>query len=382
MRLRPAIPVALLAALACSPSPSVEIDVPQWTVSTEPAIRIGDDEAGEESQFHQIRAVTRFLDGTIAVADGGSAEIRLFDRSGDYVRTIGRRGNGPGEFPYLHRLLRTGDTILAGHMSLMSRFTSDGTYLGSRRLDWTGLSSGTHHLETMHPLSFDAWAVMLFESGNADDTDRFFRPGMLWLAAGTALEWIDTIGTFGGIEQMNFNRGGAELTVFPTFPVSTERGFQDGLLVIGDSDTDSIVWYDGRDRSRGVIRVPWNRPEISSAELKRVRARSCDWASGERREQCLAGVAQLPGQTHLPFFATVHPDAAGMVWVAQSATSVAERHWIVFDRDSRPIAKVALPRGLEIREIGIDYILGVVRDEDGVEFVVEYELTRNRDGTT
>lgn len=34
------------------------------------------------------------------------------------------------------------------------------------------------------------------------------------------------------------------------------------------------------------------------------------------------------------------------------------------------------PRGVVVREIGQDYLIGVYRDDDGVESVVVYGLTR------
>jgi hypothetical protein len=52
-------------------------------------------------------------DGRVFVADGGSLAIYVFDAEGALVRTIGRRGSGPGEFSALYSIAWLGDTLAA-----------------------------------------------------------------------------------------------------------------------------------------------------------------------------------------------------------------------------------------------------------------------------
>jgi len=41
--------------------------------------------------------MARLADGGVAVADGGSQEVRFFDADGDFVRSVAGPGGGPGE---------------------------------------------------------------------------------------------------------------------------------------------------------------------------------------------------------------------------------------------------------------------------------------------
>jgi len=62
-----------------------------------PAVRIGDEEGDGIIEHMQSRgAVTR--DGTVLVIGSYSTSIKVFDRGGRFLRTLGREGDGPGEF--------------------------------------------------------------------------------------------------------------------------------------------------------------------------------------------------------------------------------------------------------------------------------------------
>jgi hypothetical protein len=76
----------------------------------------------------------RLEDGRIAVLNGGTQEIRFYDATGTYLRSVGGEGEGPGEFESPRDLRRTSDGALRvfdnGRM-LVTRFDAQGTYLES-----------------------------------------------------------------------------------------------------------------------------------------------------------------------------------------------------------------------------------------------------------
>ncbi len=61
--------------------------------------------------FGAIR-VEAASDGTIYVLDQQAAEVRVFDSDGGYLRTIVRRGEGPGEIGGANGIFLSGDTLL------------------------------------------------------------------------------------------------------------------------------------------------------------------------------------------------------------------------------------------------------------------------------
>ena len=62
--------------------------------------------------FGSILGVQAASDGTIYVLDRQAAEVRVFDSGGQYLRTIVRRGQGPGEIGDANGIFLSSDTLL------------------------------------------------------------------------------------------------------------------------------------------------------------------------------------------------------------------------------------------------------------------------------
>src|SRR5680860_99377 len=61
-------------------------------------LRIGSVAGPEEYSFGQIQDLATRRDGSIFVVDLHPQSIRQFDHAGEFVRQIGREGEGPGEY--------------------------------------------------------------------------------------------------------------------------------------------------------------------------------------------------------------------------------------------------------------------------------------------
>ena len=83
---------------------------------------------GMPVEFGSIRSIVADGTGQVFVADGLSQEIVVLTPGGRRLRTIGRRGRGPGEFSGLSSLAWEGDTLVALDVETrrVTRFTSDG----------------------------------------------------------------------------------------------------------------------------------------------------------------------------------------------------------------------------------------------------------------
>lgn len=80
----------------------------------EPVLEIGVLEGDDELVFGALESVVRLPDGSIAVSDGGATRISIFTSDGDFVRSWGREGDGPGEFRSLSRIYPLGtDSLMA-----------------------------------------------------------------------------------------------------------------------------------------------------------------------------------------------------------------------------------------------------------------------------
>ncbi len=67
----------------------------------EEELSIGILEGDEENMLNKPQDVKASKDGTIYVLDSGDVCIKVFDENGAYLRTVGQKGQGPGEFGFL-----------------------------------------------------------------------------------------------------------------------------------------------------------------------------------------------------------------------------------------------------------------------------------------
>lgn len=75
----------------------------EFVFDLEEDLAIGDVD-DENYFFYKVGNLSVDDDGNIYVRDGGNRRVLEYDKSGRYVRTIGRQGQGPGEYMYPSRI--------------------------------------------------------------------------------------------------------------------------------------------------------------------------------------------------------------------------------------------------------------------------------------
>jgi len=102
-----------LAILCLGPSPVVAGQTQESTFTIREQLILGDDEeASAEYLFYFPEWVRTDSRDNIYVKDARRADVRVFDASGQYLATIGRRGKGPGEMQEIVSMHVDGDDRL------------------------------------------------------------------------------------------------------------------------------------------------------------------------------------------------------------------------------------------------------------------------------
>lgn len=93
-------------------------------------LSIGDAVGREDYMFSEIVSVAVDEEERIYVLDSKEVHIKIFDKNGIYLKTIGRRGQGPGEFefPTSIQMSPEGNIIIDDLRSIIY-LTSDGIFL-------------------------------------------------------------------------------------------------------------------------------------------------------------------------------------------------------------------------------------------------------------
>ena len=102
----------------------------QWRVDDRPTVDIGKAEGAPEYELSTIRGVLRLNDGTIVVANQQS-ELRIYDRNGKHVRTVGRKGDGPTDFFQISGLIhmRDGNIGVIDSRRALKIYSPDGRFV-------------------------------------------------------------------------------------------------------------------------------------------------------------------------------------------------------------------------------------------------------------
>jgi hypothetical protein len=99
-----------------------------WAIT--PELTIGEKEGAPEYMFQSPRGLAVNDQGDIYVLDFGAREIKMYDKQGRHIKTIGRRGQGPGELYLPLSILWTEqDRLLVGGFTRLSYFDQDGTFI-------------------------------------------------------------------------------------------------------------------------------------------------------------------------------------------------------------------------------------------------------------
>lgn len=357
----------------------------EWRLEPTPLLSIGGVEAEGASSFSNVAGVVRLGDGRVVVADASTNELRVFDQAGDFVRKLGRKGRGPGEFDGLFKLVRVADTVGAvDRAGRLQVFAPDGSLL--RSVARPAFRVGALAFQGSY---FADWTLLAFGYPEPPDLtrSRILAPMTVGLVSpdGSDQRIIDTLP---GVEVVRTGGG-------PPLPVQFAP--QSYLVVAGDRACGGypVVWevkcFDRKGRlvsrtTRDVPRAPLPPDARAFYEAETMRA---------VRSAPKAQLAEVKEMLRLTQYAATAPaygrlvgNGAGELWIApfdlRSAMMTAELHptgsapqrWSVLGRDGRWLADVQLPARFAPLDAGEDYVAGVQRDADDVELVVVYRLRR------
>lgn len=107
--------------------------------SLEKELSIGEADGPEEYMFSELDSVSVDEEERIYILDSKECHIKVFDKNGIYLKTIGRRGQGPGEFEFPTAIQISLDENIIIHDSRSVIYLSlDGDFLKEIHLTKTG----------------------------------------------------------------------------------------------------------------------------------------------------------------------------------------------------------------------------------------------------
>lgn len=348
----------------------------QWSMSTQPVLHIGDD-ASPNYQFNRIRHLIRLSDGRVLATTG--ADIRFFDASGKYVSKAGGQGRGPGEFQYISSVLvMPGDSLMVLNLRSVVVLTPDGKFVRQSQLDFQPLGTAEWFAEDKFLLpNGNILAPQYSRVGANTSSPALHRPPLRYSILDLATGTVTPLHYGGGLAQQSLN--GSRMTVVMPFTPHEQQAVGLDRVYVGDNDSTTIHAFTLDGKPVGKFVVADKAVPVTPADLEAEKQRQLEWATMNRQsvETFEQRWSLTPKPTRHPYWGTALVDRIGALWVSgpprAGDTPVT---WTSFDRNGKRLASITMPARFTPEDIGSDYVLGVQRDEDGVETIAMYSLRR------
>lgn len=365
-----------------------------------PELAVGETEGEEAYTFGRIGSVFGGPGNGLVVYDAHNTSglIRLYDSTGTYVRTVGAKGSGPGEYQQLNGLVRlpNGQLVLwDGNNARIARYAADGEFINS----WTLTMGGWF---TSNGLQVDAdgfvyrWTVI--ERGD-EAAGVPMQSGMIRSdTLGTDLDtlvyprWSPGVPAY--LEASSPDGRMMTRTSPPFMPGQSVKVARGGGLVSGPGDP--YVFY---------LLPPSGKPTRIEREHTPVPVSATE--SSERRAQIEQMMKRVnsswswtgPGiPATKPAYTTIEVADDGRLWVRLSTAGepipeeelapvpsgvtpppvrLTTREPIVYDvysPEGRLLGRVKLPPRTTLSRASGNTVWGVQRDADDVEQAVRFRV--------
>lgn len=360
-----------------------------WQLDPTPVLEIGpspDDDPRYD--FLRVFGGTILPTGEIAVLNSATREIRFFSPEGEWLRTAGRDGDGPGELRGVRSLVRVADTLFVPDVQQgrLNVFDTSGGFLTS----WPYLSAErVGRIMPSHRLDNGTWvggSGLVIGGSDALPPEGVSRRPMRYYALAPDLSAIrDTLAETPGSEMqvsISTGSGGTLRSIsVATPPLGRTAPFVAGgdRFIWGDNATPELRVHAPDGTLQTILR--WSAPArpVDAALLDAMKQDAI--ASSDGTEAALGRVearfSKPPPATEIPWFSGLLLDPEGALWVQEYAPLTTDSvHFRIFHPDGQYLGRRSLGPRHRVLEIGRDRILTVWQDDEDLEYLRVYRLRR------
>ena len=353
-----------------------------------PEITIGELDGPEEHLFGSIRSIAVGDDGTVYILDLQAQHVRVFDSLGVYVETLGRRGEGPGEFTEAEAIAALPDGRLAVRDPENQRVTVFGPGQGEMA-EWR--YTGT--VSSFSPLYVDTRGRIHLVAGDLSRVDELVMEIIVLGPDGTHLDTLPEPSSDYEAPYVRAEAPGISLTYgVPFNPRFHWTVHPSGHFLTGLSTHYRIDLV----RDDGVLWIERSQDPIPASDAERA----------YQRDLTVSRIRwSLPGwdwdgpaiPNHKPFFRALRAGRDGRIWVRLSTegrpvdnadhdpddpasfavTWEEDTRYDVFEPDGTYLGVVVAPEeftSFPAPVFGRDHVWAATEDEQGVERVVRYRI--------
>jgi hypothetical protein len=334
--------------------------------------------ASGEVNFEYPVGATRLQNGFLLIADKGPSSVRLIDSKGKLVKTISRKGPGPGEFRSMLAAVGCGrDSLLVWDYSarLATIVTASGV---ARRFSIPSVAGPRPPLLDIACTTDGRIGYVSEPTGRVQSA----LPGVFGTTASVVITARDgkVITQFDELPGSQFvstvsPRGGQGAFPRPLSASTLLTGMGDRLL-FGSSDSSQVTVL-APDGSRSYIAIPTAaRRAPTDAEFEAAAAAIAALAPKAMVQSAQDQLTKSPRPERLPAYTALHGTNDGRLWVQTSPQGATSLDLLACDMEGHVVGKLHIPLALTIYEIAGGHIVGAYSDASDEVHVVDLKISR------
>jgi hypothetical protein len=329
-------------------------------INLEEDLSIGEFEGKDEYTFSQINDLDVDDSGVLYGIDNSSAQVRIFDGHGQFLRTVGRKGQGPGELQMPLFVQITSQSEIAVYDYLTQRlvfFSLEGEYLrqvSSARLRYPVL-----------PIRIDSY-------GNIIGAQIMAPPPVGGKDIGKYDPDFEPKFKIAQEEQnKNLKRGDFDVAR-PT-------------LLCAVSPNDTIVWGDSRAYEFNVVGPDGKTIKTIQKKHERLAVTAAFREKSEKElSELVAGGIKVNFPDRFPAFMDVSVDDRDWLWVKTYEPVEGEEdfyYFDVFDSEGKYLAKVPIRVNIDEKSVWKhDALYTIETAKEGFQVIKRFRIRWNVQG--
>lgn len=340
-----------------------------WTLQQDGLTLTEDVHVSETDAFYfgSLGGLDVTADGRMVVADRSANHIKILRPAGTLLDTLGRSGEGPGEFQRLLGVqVARGDSLYAfdTQQSRLTVFGPDSPYEVARTTTLSREGGYPFQVQVL-----DDHVVAEYAAASSPEEDVSRSSPHTWKRVQTSGAPGDTVLPMPGpLMIMAETNNTVQLRGVPLSPGTSEAWGPNGWLYHGWTDSLHVEARSLDGSSEVIASIPTEPVPLTGA----ARDSLLDGISGEMRSKMAAA---LP-DTKPAFMKMVVADD-GRLWVRRPRKGPdAQAPWWMLDPETKTIREVRLPPQVNLRVVRNGYAYGSTHTETGAPAVVRYKIQR------
>lgn len=375
----------ILFFVSCSPTSDTELPenlrnlenltvysadaAPEFTINLQEATRITDT---DEVILGRINGVQVDETGRIYISDDSEKRINVYDADGKFIKSMGRKGQGPGEFEYINNLSIDGNHVFAMDF-------------GIRRIN----------VFSQESLGFEFSIPMMREGHQISELEGYYPSGFYVMESGELLVlYSQPFGRNDDESEKRYNRifkidreGSIQpnqilqmepdeplvyrtdnsVTVFG-IPFGAKQSYAvtaDQKIVVNRTDQFLFKLYDENGNYERAFYHPFSPKELT-------RERALNQFDNETYRRAIRNYDLPPSWPAINSFIT---DDEGRFWVSTIIDDEDVYEWWILDSNGELMAKQIWPRSTSVQTVKNGYLYMREENEMGLIEIVKYRLS-------